>query len=181
MKSKKFAADRLASLLDAAETATTSEGKGSAWEDVVVYLLECVPGITKTVRDSTDSFQSEEIDVTAWNDGHPKGFQGFPQVIFAEAKNWASPVGANEVTVFGDKLRRSSLTFGLLFAASGITGDADRRSAAQQMLADNLQDGRKIIVITNDDLRRLNSVSDFIDLVKHRICELSLRRALSGV
>jgi hypothetical protein len=47
--------------------------KGRALEDLVVYLFSKVPGLILTARNSTNAFDSEELDVAFWNERKRNG------------------------------------------------------------------------------------------------------------
>ena len=61
--------------------------------------------------------------------------------------------GSSDVYVLTDKLRRRGLSFGILVAANGITGDPVRRTAAHATIAGALTEQRKLIVRTVDEIK----------------------------
>jgi Restriction endonuclease len=121
--------------LAAGQAAATTTEKGKAFEDLICYLFECIPGISVTKRNTLDVFQAEEIDVAFWNDQHHQGLRFLPNIILVECKNWSVAVSNDEVVFFDEKLRRRGLSFGILVAANGITGDPMRRTAAHETVA----------------------------------------------
>jgi restriction endonuclease len=154
------------------ETATTAAAKGRAWEDLASVLFEAIPGLSVTHRNVVNVTVSEEIDVALWNEGAAQGLKGFPEIIFVEVKNWSAPVDAQQVTVFDNKVRRRGLTFGILVAAAGITGNPANRTAAHAIAEAALLEGRRIIVITRADIEGLNTTADLVRLIKKKVCAL---------
>jgi hypothetical protein len=60
-------------------------------------------------------------------------------------------------------------------AANGITGNAGDRTAAHDAVRMALAvDGIRIIVITRAEIEALASGADLIELMKHRLCELTV-------
>ena len=93
------------------------------------YLFETIPGLSISQRNVKNVFATEEIDIAFWNEHHPSGLRSieFGSVILVECKNWSKPVGSLEVSWFLAKLQNRARNFGVLIAASGITGDVGER------------------------------------------------------
>lgn len=172
----------LVSRLDAASRARSQQRRGQLYEELICHLFETIDGISLTVRNMLNTRRSQEIDIAFWNDQHrPRGLWFLPDRILVECKNWSKRVGSAEVSWFDAKLRRRgpSGRFGILFAASGVTGDPVDRSAAKDIIDQALADGREIIVITNDDLISLTSSDDLVQLLKLKLTRLSAGRSQS--
>jgi hypothetical protein len=137
--------------LAAGQAAATTREKAKALEDLICYVFECIPGISVTQRNTFDVFQAEEVDVAFWNDQHHQGMWFLPTVLLVECKNWSVPVSNDEVVFFDEKLRRRGLSFGILVAAKGITGDHARRTAAHATIARALAEQRQLIILTVDE------------------------------
>src|SRR5258707_15773493 len=114
---------KVGQFLAVGQAAATTAAKGKALEDLICYVFECIPGFSVTQRNSLDVFQAEEIDVAFWNDQHRQGLRFPHNIILVECKNWSVPVSNDEVAFFDTKLRGRGLSFGILVAANGITGD----------------------------------------------------------
>jgi hypothetical protein len=154
--------------------ATTAE-QGRALEDLICYVFSQVPGISITRRNEMNAFQTEEIDVALWNDGHEDGFFFLPNIILVECKNWSSRVSSSELSWFDTKLRSRGLGFGVLVAANGITGDAADITAAHSIVAAALREGRRLVVIRNDELLALTDSPQLVRLVKEKLCDLAVK------
>ena len=173
----RIAQQRVVAFFARADRARTTKGKGDALEDLICYVFEKVPGIAIATRNKLSVTRSEEIDVAFWNDQlRPLGLWFLPHVLLVECKNWTSAVGSSEVNHFRTVLRDHACSEGILVAANGVSGDAQSLSAAHRALADALKDGQKIILITRDDLEQLKDSRDLVELVKKKICEITVMR-----
>jgi len=114
---------RIKKLLKKADTATTIDAKGDAFEELICYLIEKIPGITHIERNPLSAAGSEELDVVIWNERDPQGLSSLNNIIPIECKNCMKPISSQDVDWFISKIRRRSLDFGILIAAQGITGD----------------------------------------------------------
>jgi restriction endonuclease len=153
----------------------TTADQGRALEDLICYVFAQVPGISITRRNELNAFQTEEIDVALWNDGHPDGFFFLPNIILVECKNWSARVSSAELNWFDSKLRNRGLPFGVLVAAQGITGDAAEITAAHSIVAAALREGRRLVVINSDELMALTDSSELVRLVKEKLCDLAVK------
>ena len=165
---------KVRSILNRADTGKTPTERGRAFEDILCYMFGCVPGVTITKRDALNSFGSEEIDVAFWNTRHPNGLYFLSHIILAECKNWLNPVGSSEIVSFSEKMKRRAQTYGILFAASGITGDAAQRTAAHDIVTSALNDGRHVLVLTRSEIESLSHSKDLVRLLQEKLCELAV-------
>jgi hypothetical protein len=166
----------IASVLQAADNATSSSAKGKALEELIVYVFGLVPGLTITERNAVNAFGAEEIDVAFWNDGDAGGLRQFDKIILIECKNWHDPVGSQELVNLLHNMRSRGRPFGILIAAHGITGEPARRTDAHSILAQALFEGREILVITRAELEALQDTLQLVELIKRK----SLQLAVSG-
>lgn len=153
------------SYLDRGDNATTTMEKGDALEDLIVYLFGQVPGISNPTRKARNPGGVAEIDVAFWNDAPADGFRQFDTFVLIESKNWESKVGYAEIVLFKEKLETRGVSFGIIVAASGVTGDATARTAAHHALFSFLSAGRQILVLTRAEIEVLRSTEELIDLL----------------
>jgi hypothetical protein len=161
--------------LRAGRNGTTTAQQGRALEDLICYVLGQVPGVAITHRNEMNAFETEEIDVAVWNDGTPDGFFFLPNIVLVECKNWSSRVGSSELSWFDAKLRTRGLAFGIFMTTLGITGQASDMTAAHAVIAAALREGRRLIVVTTDELLAIGSTEALVHLVKLKICDLTVR------
>lgn len=161
--------------VEAGANGATTADQGRALEDMICYVFTQVPGILITRRNEMNAFHTEEIDVALWNDGHGDGFFFLPNIILVECKNWSSRVCSAELSWFDAKLRSRGLSFGVLVAAKGITGDVADITAAHSIVAGALREGRRLVVIKNDELLTLTDSQELVRLVKEKLCDLAVK------
>ena len=140
--------------LDAGRNGQNTAEQGRALEDLICYVMGLIPGVAITHRNELNAFDTEEIDVAIWNDGAADGLFFLPNIILVECKNWSNRVGSGEVNWFDAKLRNRGLTFGILVTTLGVTGQAADLTAAHAIVAAALREGRRLVVITTDELLR---------------------------
>jgi hypothetical protein len=157
----------------------TTAARGKAFEDLICYLFDLVPGVEITQRNAMNAFNTEELDVAIWNDKKPKGLYFLPHIVLIECKNWANPVSSIEVNWFATKLESRGRDFGILVANNGITGDAADLTAAHNVLARHLERGRQIIVVNRAEIQALTETKDLVKLIKEKLCILAVSGTIS--
>jgi hypothetical protein len=170
-----IAAATIQAFLDVGQNGHTTAEQGRALEDLICYVLGQVPGVAITHRNELNVFDTEEIDVAIWNDGDPDGFFFLPNIVLIECKNWSNRVGSGELNWFDAKLRNRGLPFGILVTTLGITGLAADLTAAHAIIAAALREGRRLIVITADELLTIGSTDALVRLIKLKMCDLAVK------
>lgn len=161
------------------DAASTMPQKGKAFEDLMCYLFETIPGITMARRNRKNVFNTEEIDILLWNEFITNGLPSpaFPPFILVECKNWSEKVGSIEVSWFDSKLRNRGLSFGILVAANGITGEPQHLTDAHSIVSKALFEQRRIIVITRSEIEDLTNSNDLVRLIRDKLCDLILTQS----
>lgn len=142
----------------------TTKARGDALEELICYLLCELPGV-RVLRNSRDPFQSQEIDVTVANARLSTWMRIFPSAMLVECKNWDNRVGVDAVTDFIFKLMAKFVAVGIIVAANGITGDPVELTAAYQRIAIAQSKGHRVLVITLESLRNVETTEDFEQLL----------------
>lgn len=158
-----------------AERASNAD-KGTALEGAIRYAFTQIPGVACETQDTRNAFETEELDLLLTNLPHVKGLAHFGPEILVEAKNWSSKVGAIEINWFATKMRRRSLTDGILVAARDITGDAERLTAARQQIVLALNEGQQVLVLTRKELEAVRSGERLAQLLRKKRTELIARQ-----
>ncbi|HUW94153.1 MAG TPA: restriction endonuclease [Anaerolineae bacterium] len=166
---------RIQGFLRCGDNAQTMTEKGRALEDLICYLFEKIPGISVTSRNPLNVFNTQEIDVAFWNEKHPRGLPFLPEIILVECKNWTQPVSGQEINWFDSKLRDRGLAFGVLIATNGITGNPAQLTAAHSTVAAALREGRRIVVITRQEMEGITDTAQIALLFKEKLCELVVK------
>jgi restriction endonuclease len=136
------------------------------------YLLGRVPGVELEQRNTLNAFGSEEVDVAFFNGKSRNGLHFLPHLILVECKNWSTPVGSQEVAYFASVLQHRCCEYGILVAASGITGDPQELTKAHFEIAQAQVQGYRILVLTREELEHLASTDELVRLLKQKLCQM---------
>jgi hypothetical protein len=161
--------------IDAGRNGHTTADQGRALEDLICYVMSQIPGVAITHRNELNAFETEEIDVAIWNDGAAEGLFFLPNIILVECKNWSNRVGSIELNWFDAKLRNRGLTLGILVTTLGITGQAADLTAAHAIVAAALREGRRLVIVTTDELLATGSTEELVRLIKVKLCDLAVK------
>lgn len=142
------------------------------FEDLACYLFETIPGIVIAQRNAMNQYNTEEVDVSIWNDKTADGLHFLNNLFLVECKNWSSVVESVDVNWFATKVEDRGLDFGVLLAANGITKEKNEIKRAQSILTGYLRKHIRIIVINKMEILNLKTTDDMIFLIKRKICEL---------
>jgi hypothetical protein len=79
-----------------------------------------------------------------------------------------------EVSWFVTKLHNSGLSFGILIAANGITGDARNRTDAHSVIFSARSEQRRVIIITRQELEAVDDSENLVRLIKVKLTRLAV-------
>ncbi len=129
-----------------------------------------IDGVGLIDRNIEDLPGSLEIDLILYNHQvKGTGLPFFPPLLIVECKNWVAPVNTATLRAFTSKIHKMRLKFGLLVAASGITGDAADVTAAHAHLRDVFnRDDEIILVITRAELCGVASTEELGTLLRKK-------------
>lgn len=159
------------------DTSSSNTARGRALEELIVYLLNKIPGVSILETNALSAFESEEIDVGVKNLRSSQGLSFLPTFFLVECKNWSRKVGSAEVAWFDWKLRSRGQGFGILVATKGITGRTYEKTSAKEIVAMALAENRQLVVLTREDIEDLVESADLVRIIEDRIGELILHRA----
>lgn len=175
-----FTQAELGARIAAVDAAVTANEKGNRFEELAEYLFEHLSGVE--VRERDVLLPSEEIDIVLWNAQLEDVLRPWDPMILVECKNWSKPVGAPELAWFIHKMRERGLAHGIFIAANGVTGNFARGdgsgNGATGIIMTALKEKIRVIVVTMDDIRALQSLDDVRELIKSRLCGLFVRKVL---
>jgi Restriction endonuclease len=137
----------------------SNKARGDALEDLVCYLLEELPGV-KTKRNVIDRSRNCEVDVIVANCQHGWMTQ-YPKHFFVECKNWDTPADSKVLRDFAMKMEDRYVEVGVLVTANGITGNPTDLTAAHQEIVIQQAKGRRIIVVTLEEIKLVATTEDF--------------------
>lgn len=168
---------KLTSILSSGDAeGATPAGKGQALEKAIRYAFEQIPGVSCSMQDQRNGFQTEEIDLLFSNVGHEDGLAQLEPDLLVEAKNWKAQVGAIEINWFATKMRRRNRRTGVLVAACGITGEPETLTAARQQIVLALNEGQEVLVVTRAELEAVSTGERLAQLLLKKRQELIARQ-----
>lgn len=159
----------LVKLIEAVESAKTTDEKGSSLERLSYYLLESVPSLTCKYRNLYT--RSSEIDIVVEYNGL-KGliplFEELGRYCLVECKNWSKPVGAGPVRDFIGKLEKCKARIGVIFSKNGVTGEGYGLDAIREIQSKYDRDGIFLLVISLEEIKDVKNGKDFIALLDRK-------------
>jgi len=171
-----FPYKKIAKRLAEGDATDKTEVQGAALEDVVSWTFCSLPGVRVLKHDFIDAAGSSEIDLLLYNDPRSSPVPFLSEYLMIECKNWKAPVNSATVRDFIGKVRKSRLEVGILVAASGVTGDANDQTAANDDIKQVFDaDGIRILVIKRADLERFRSLEAFLQFLQERYADVILR------
>lgn len=163
---------KIQEMFDLCVNTQSKQEKGKIFEDLACYLFENIPGVEIAKRNSMNQYDTEEVDISIWNNKDQDGLNFLNNLFLIECKNWSKSVTSIEVNWFATKVEDRGLDFGILLATNGITKEDKEVKRAQSILTGYLRKHIKIIILTKEDILGLFSTNDMILLIKDKICEL---------
>lgn len=160
------------------DTAANSTDKGHRLEQLLCWLLTHINGVEVVLANQYSADGSQEIDLTVWNSRIEPVMQSFETNFVAECKNWARRVDSSDVAWFDWKMRLGNAHDGVLLAANGVTTEPQRRTDAAAIIDHANADGRRIYVITLDEVAALSSTADLLEMLKLKRSRLMARAGL---
>jgi hypothetical protein len=151
-----WGAEPLDALVDAVETAKSTDDKGRALEELCARLFGDIPGFTVTDRLRTET---EEIDLTILNDSTDPRFKREDALLLVECKNWASKCGKNEFVIFKEKIENRSQRCSLGFL---VSWNGFKETVTKEMLRGS-RERALVVPITGEQLRRAVRSGSFAD------------------
>lgn len=145
-------------LVEAVETATSTDAKGRSLEELMSRLFESVDGFSVTDRVRT---ATEEIDLSILNDSDEPRFRREGAILLAECKNWSSKCGKNEFVIFKEKIENRSRrsTLGFLVSWNGF-----KTTLTKELLRGSREE-TLVVPITGKDVREAVRENDFSGLL----------------
>lgn len=163
-----FTAD-LAEKLERCTAAVTPADKGAALQHLAEWLFSTANGYEVISIKRFNVFGSEEIDLSVYQNPSESGAHFIEPFFLVECKNLASSVPSDQVDWFVGKLRRRNQSFGVLVTLHGISGVASAPSYAHQIVAAALQEGIRIAVLDEIDLRNLTAADQITGLIRNKL------------
>jgi hypothetical protein len=165
--------------LNRSDNAPNADAKGEIFEDLIIYLFTRCRGVRLTDRNILDNTGAREFDVALGNNRMLSPFDYLDPIIICECKNEATPIGADNVRDFHQKLRTSGANNGIIISSNGISGQArgNNRFATTAIIDAMTMDRIKILVLTRAEILALTTTDDLSNLMWEKYSLLTLKRA----
>ncbi len=151
---------RLKPLWDNFSNAKSTNEKGKALENLISVLFGNLKGI-KIVKRNLKR-RSQEIDLLVSNESKDPLLNKLSSPFPIECKNWSSPVNAEKMRWFIEKVKELNSNVGVFVAWNGITGNNGARDeifAAQK-------DGITIVVMDKNSIEKIYCEQDLLRIFK---------------
>jgi len=139
-------------LLAAAEAETVADARGKAFEAVAEYVFRSLGCPVR--RNLVTALGSQQIDLAV---AHLGALGPVPTFFLVECKYWEKPVDSAAVGYFLNTCRDRRAALGVVISKHGLTGDKDDATHAHSIALGASFDGVRLIVLTEDDLRKAAS------------------------
>jgi hypothetical protein len=159
---------QLREMLEWVATANTNDEKKKSLEVLASKTFEVHEFLRCKYRNLRT--RSSELDIVCEVVGPTTGFLiEYGRYFFVECKNWSAPAGAKEIRDFLGKLRKSRVRLGVYFSRNGITGEQQGTDALREIHSAYDQDGVCVVVISGQELSRLNNLADVLPLIDQKL------------
>ncbi len=130
----------------AVQTETDSNRKGTLLENLMVLLVQTIPGFRNAATRRKN--EMEEIDVVVRNESTDPLWSTEGAYILFECKNWSKPVGASELRNFLGKIERryDRCKLGFFVAPGGFT------EPLKSVLLTEMKGNKLVVILDTQDL-----------------------------
>ena len=141
--------------------------KGESLERLAHYLVSMIPGSRVYRRKRTES---TDYDVVGSFEGPGLDFRSeLGRYFVCECKDWdKDPADVTVMAKTAYFLDSVKSRFGILFSKRGISGDTKEKDAEREQLKVYSNRGIAIVVIKEDDLKRVANGDNFLSMLRTR-------------
>ena len=142
----------------------TDSGQSLEW--LADYVLSCMPGCKATRRQRS---MSTDYDVVCSMEGFELDFRSeFGRYFVCECKDWNRSADFTTIAKFCRVLDSTKSKFGIIFSKQGISGQKSAKYAGREQLKVFQDRGMVIIVVDENDLTKVASGSNFINILRQK-------------
>jgi hypothetical protein len=140
--------------------------EGTALEQLAEYVMLCMPGCRTSRRKRS---MSTDYDIVCSMEGFDVDFRSeLGRYFVCECKDWNKPADFTAMAKFCRVLDSVKSKFGIVFSREGISGAGDARYAEREQLKVFQDRGMVIVVIDEEDLRRVASGTNFVNILRKK-------------
>jgi hypothetical protein len=145
---------------------------GKSLELLADYLLSCIPGC-RTARAARS--HSTDYDIVCSIDGVDVDFRSeLGRYFVCECKDWSKGANFSTIAKFCRVLDSIKAKFGILFSQSGVSGKGKAIDAERELIKVFQDRGMVIIVIDQNDLKRIEEGANFITILRVKFEQVRL-------
>lgn len=142
------------------------DSDGTVLEQLAEYIMLCMPGCRTSRRKRS---MSTDYDIVCSMEGFEVDFRSeLGRYFVCECKDWTKPADYTAMAKFCRVLDSVKSKFGVLFSRSGISGAGDSRYAEREQLKVFQDRGMVIVTVDEDDLRRVASGENFVNILRRK-------------
>lgn len=168
---------KIVEFLERGTIAATHDARGKVFEQLACYLFEQVPGCFAE-QNQTNPLGAGQVDVLVGNNGDPSGLPHLPPAFVVECKDWSEPMDSVALGYFCFLLESRKIELGIVLSSLGLTGSQSGIHAAHSIALSAATMGRRLVLLTRDDLLRLQTTEDFTAMLTRRYTRAALTGAL---
>ena len=140
--------------------------EGLALEQLAEYVMLCMPGCRTSRRKRS---MSTDYDIVCSMEGFDVDFRSeLGRYFVCECKDWNKPADFTAMAKFCRVLDSVKSKFGIVFSRAGISGVGDARYAEREQLKVFQDRGMVIVVIDEEDLRKVASGTNFVNILRKK-------------
>ncbi len=140
--------------------------EGAALEQLAEYVMMCMPGCRTSRRERS---MSTDYDIVCSMEGFDVDFRSeLGRYFVCECKDWNKPADFTAMAKFCRVLDSVKSKFGILFSREGISGAGDTRYAEREQLKVFQDRGMVIVVIDEEDLKRVAGGTNFVNILRKK-------------
>ena len=140
--------------------------EGVALEQLAEYVMLCMPGCRTSRRKRS---MSTDYDIVCSMEGFDVDFRSeLGRYFVCECKDWNKPADFTAMAKFCRVLDSVKSKFGIVFSRAGISGAGDARYAEREQLKVFQDRGMVIVVIDEEDIRKVASGTNFVNILRKK-------------
>jgi hypothetical protein len=162
------------------ETATTFDEQGKLYEELLAYVLSCLPDPALEREITRRWFQGAEVGIAVGHSPHrPGGLHQLPRTFLVGCLDWTTALGSTTVGRFVSILSRAGTQLGIMVAANGVTVDEnDLVEIVARGQAALRRQKITVLVVTIEEIYALQTVADLVELINSRCLRAGASRGI---
>lgn len=155
--------------LSAADNVSDPNKKGDTFEEVCRILMDGFEHLD--LRDKNLPIREGEIDLVYEYTGHNDNnlFETYGRFIFVECKNEEDPTSTTQIDNVINKMRRSGVKLGIIFARNDVSGSSEDEYSKYALHDEFVPGEFAIVVINGADLKRIMGGESLYEIIDKKL------------